>query len=262
MLKTLKSRGFTLLELSLVLLIISIMVGGVMTILTQKVRAEKQAQMQEKFDTIKDAMMNFARTYERLPCPSDLTLAVTAANFGIEGLNPGACTAGSPAATFASAGNAVYGGSVPTEALGLPYQYAFDPWGNRLLYAVDKNMTINTSLTAFRTYPPTSTSIGAITILDKEGDTLTSTAIYVILSFGPNGHGAYGLGGTRKNADSSNAYELENCDCTSAAVAGTFNSTFYKMDPTETTTALSRYDDYTMYVTRYQMLLAREKLTE
>ena len=45
-------------------------------------------------------------------------------------------------------------------------------------------------------------------------------AIFVLISHGPNGHGAYQLSGSRKSSGSSNPDELKNCHCLNNAADG------------------------------------------
>ncbi|MFO0390202.1 MAG: prepilin-type N-terminal cleavage/methylation domain-containing protein [Alphaproteobacteria bacterium] len=256
-----RKHGFTLIELSVVLLVLSLMLGGILTIVTQTARIEKRNQLNAKIERIKTAMMDFRLGNKRLPCPGDSTLITSYSNFGREGDSPGDCAGGALASTFADAGANVYGGSVPVRTLGLTDDDAYDPWGNLFLYAVDKRITDTTANNPFSAYPTTHSSIGNITVRDADagGEVITSRALYVLVSHGQNGHGAYMRSGNRKSTGSTNTRELANCDCTAAAVAGTFDSTFYRgSELTNSANALNAFDDTVMFFFRSDLLSSAE----
>ncbi len=257
--------AFSLLELSIVLLVISLMLGGILTVITQNARIEKNRLMAEKFDRIRNAMMDYRLANKRLPCPGDITMIPSSTDFGIQGGPETMCNDDVPGANFANAGETVYGGSVPVRTLGLTDEDAYDPWGNMLLYVVDKNMTDSTDNDPFSMYPPFHASIGNITVRDADagGEVITSRALYIILSHGPNGHGAYMRSGSIKVVGSLNTREQVNCHCDDTGAATAFNTTFYKgYETTSSTDALNSFDDKLMYVMRTEMLSLAEKSTE
>jgi prepilin-type N-terminal cleavage/methylation domain-containing protein len=151
-------RGFSLLELSIVILIISLIVGAGMTMATGALKAADRISTQEKLNSIKLALDSHAKTYGYLPCPADRALTPSAANFGVENRNnytppSNSCTAAAPG--IVASGSAMIGG-VPVRSLGLPDGYSVDAWGNKLTYAV----------TVFHAEKPSSYSsrIGGITL--------------------------------------------------------------------------------------------------
>ncbi|NBX02982.1 MAG: type II secretion system protein [Alphaproteobacteria bacterium] len=249
-------RAFSLLELSIVLAVISVLLGGVLNIAAQMTRDKKQAELTMKMDAIEAALIGFRKANNRLPCPADGSLAISDANFSKEAATPGTCTGGTPAASFSN-GNLV-GGVVPTRTLGLPDEFTFDPWGGRFTYALGKEMT---ATGAFITYSPTATLATPLTIKTASiGTTISSAALAVVVSHGQNGHGAFQLSGVRKNGGSTNAEEQKNCHCTAAAVADTFDATFIQKKATDS--GLDSYDDITRYYKRSDFLNASDILTE
>ena len=92
--------GFTLLEMSIVLVIIAIVVGGGMTIFGASVQKRQLQETQAKLKAIQKALYDFRIANNRLPCPTDAT-----ANesydwyFGTESPNPGFCIDAIPANT-------------------------------------------------------------------------------------------------------------------------------------------------------------------
>ncbi len=136
-----RASGFTLLELSIVLTIIAVMLGGAVAMFTAYSAKTTREDTDQRMRIVENALLNYRRANNRIPCPADITLATSVANFGIEAATAGTCTGGTPAANFSS-GNSVAGG-VPTKTLQLPDEYAFDSWGRRIMYAVDKRFTAN-----------------------------------------------------------------------------------------------------------------------
>jgi prepilin-type N-terminal cleavage/methylation domain-containing protein len=102
--------GFSLLEISLVLAIIAVIIGGGITMFSASLQARQYQETQMKMKALQQALYNFRLANNRVPCPADITIAPTAANFGIEAANPGVCTEGTPQANFA-------GGTVSTNTV-------------------------------------------------------------------------------------------------------------------------------------------------
>ncbi len=253
------SAGFTLLELSIVLAIIAIVTGMSVQMGISVIETARLTSTQKKMKTIDDALMQYRTANDRLPCPADLTIKQGAANYGIEGATPGTCTGGSPLANHSAAG-ATYAfataaeGAVPVATLGLPNDFMVDGWGNRFRYAVDVSMT---ALGAFAS-TPAACNYGAITVNDANGGVRTSSAIYALVSHGPNGHGAYSQNGGIVNSGSSSADELTNCHCTRAGVYNNAYAPNYvqklpQYDAAQTGNALYYFDDLVTFKERWQM---------
>lgn len=270
-----RQTGFTLLELSITLMILALIISSIMSVLLQNTRRAKMDSLNMKLDAIESKLQSFRMLNGRLPCPADLTLAVTDQYFGLEGVSTGACTTGStyndktrtvaaapgPTANFYNAAYSysyVVAGMVPTKTLGLPDEYAIDPWGGRLTYVIDNRVT---AASAFTTYKARDSYIGNIIVRDINNATRTTNAILMIISHGPNGHGAYQLSGARKSAGSINTREEHNCHCDSSAASETFDNNFFQTAASTSTTPLDVYDDITRYYLRSQFLSVTEVTT-
>jgi prepilin-type N-terminal cleavage/methylation domain-containing protein len=243
-----RSRAFTLIELSIVLLILSVIMGGAMTYLMRRTQQDKLDDTYARMDVIEDAILNFRRANGRLPCPASYSTTLSSSTFGTEAANPGTCTG---AANLNA--SQVRGGALPTKALNLPDDYEFDGWGRRFDYAVDVRATNTNAFTV--TYGIADATVGEIIVKDASGTTITSKAVVLVMSHGSNGHGAYMADGTglRFNASVTNTDELENCNCTSAAAAGTVNATYVQKMPVESTTVANTFDDIVRYKMRWQL---------
>ena len=86
-------RGFTLLEMSIVLAIIGVIISGGMTIFSASLQKRQLQETQFKLKAIQKALYDFRIINNRLPCPADVTLALNSTNFGVEGATPGSCIA-------------------------------------------------------------------------------------------------------------------------------------------------------------------------
>src|SRR5271170_4492428 len=96
--------GFTLLELSIVLVIIAVVAGMFINMGTSVIATVRLSSTQQKMKANDDGLMQYRTANDRLPCPADLTLATTNTNYGLEAATPGTCTGGTPAANFTGFG--------------------------------------------------------------------------------------------------------------------------------------------------------------
>jgi len=218
-------RGFTLLEMSVVLVIVSVVMGSIAIMGNRWTEAERYRQTRSTMEAIDRALLVYYRAYRRLPCPGNLTYAFSNANYGLESAVPGTCSGGTPVVNTVS-GNMV-AGAVPADALDIPRSMMTDAWGRRIVYSVDRRITAYDGAdTAANRYDVAEASaIGAIAIYLSGGATKRHTwdALYALLSAGPDGHGAYMENGTRYFSGSTNADEWENCDCNATAATPTDN---------------------------------------
>lgn len=270
-------RGFTLLELAVVLTLIGIITGDALLVLTASVQSTQFNVTVARMDAIDKAILNFAKINNRIPCPGDLAqnsgaTATTANNqYGVESANLGSCTGGTPHATSTTtAGTAE--GSVPTRTLQLPDDYMYDGWGHRIRYAVDPVYTASYSSPTIAyplpasviCNPSQSPNPTAITVLDAGGANRTNSAAYVLVSHGANGHGAYtnsyaSSAGGLLNSGSTNYNEVHyNCHCSlagSVVVPTSYYATYVAQAPTQTTsgTSTTNFDDIVTFKDPWQI---------
>src|SRR5262249_3409926 len=151
----------------------------------------------------------------RRPCPADGSVALGNASFGTEAATPGTCTTTSGMMGPDAGTSHVVGGMIPTRALNIPDDYAFDAWGRRITYLVDVRATLNSTCTAITT--------PGITILSKtSGGTTLGTSMYAYISHGPDGHGAFPAQGSTV-ANRINAGSLDADQNTNAGVSNDGN---------------------------------------
>jgi prepilin-type N-terminal cleavage/methylation domain-containing protein len=124
-------RGFTLLELAVVLFIIALLMSSLMYTLSAQTEQRTRSDTLRSLDEAKELLLTFAIVNGRLPCPA------SAASNGAEADSP----AGSRNCTN------YYTGFLPARAIGFQPQdasgYAIDAWGNRIRYAVSQGTPVN-----------------------------------------------------------------------------------------------------------------------
>lgn len=230
-----KDKAFTLLELSIVLVIVSVlMVGGIgLGITVTKSTNKKDAK--SRLDVVERALANFVLENGRLPCPASLSATPVNAIYGKETGAGGTCADAS--SEVYTNGDLVYG-ALPFADLGLNPSYGRDPWGHKITYIVDKRLTITKSDTGydFRSTPakkyeepefsPNGRKNTLLTM--KSGDNnaiITEEAVYVLISHGENGQGGYidetGVQFIKGSTDSYTTEEYPN-----NAYDGAFNDVF------------------------------------
>lgn len=247
-----KNRGFTLVELTIVFVIMSLIFGAGMTLLMAQMSASRQAETKVKQEAIRVALISFISRNNRLPCPADPALSSSAALYGTEAANPGTCT-GRPASGTGDA--VVVNGIVPWVSLGLPEDMGSDGFYDRFSYqVVQKATNLNAqTIPGMRGYitlhsagpgtigpAPTGNQINDCT----NGLTYNPcAAVVVVISHGKNGHGAFTSNGSTVPATGAGADELANLDG---------DSLFVKKDYAESSG--NPFDDSVMALTPSDLL--------
>lgn len=222
-----RSQGFTLVEIAMVLLIVALLLGGLVPTLSSQIEQRQISDTSKQLDDIEQALIGYAATYGRLPCPAAPNTT------GVENpLGGGTCT--NP-----------YNGFVPAATLGLSGTdssgYAVDSWGNRIHYAVTSwdstspvfskvFTTVNgMSTVGIANLSPTSllvcsTATGITSSSCAPGTSLTSNGVpAVIFSTGINGaQGSHGAD-EQANLNGTNATFVSHPPTPSGAANGEFD---------------------------------------
>jgi len=119
-------RGFSLVELAVVLAIVALLVGSAMMTLSAQVESRNNDETMRRLNAAAEAVLAYAIVNRRLPCPA------TAGTTGDEAFAGANCT------TW-------YGGFLPARSIGFqPVDaagYGIDTWNNRIRYAVAQTVT-------------------------------------------------------------------------------------------------------------------------
>ena len=189
------TKGFTLIEIAIVLVIVGLLLGGLLMPLATQVEGQRRIETEKALKEINDAMIGFAQTNGRFPCPANPSTATGVVGAGVERVT------GLPTAPVCGAvGNEI--GVVPWVTLGVS---ELDAWGRRFTYRIIPSFADAASNPPGTVTPPaTCTTIptNASFALCSDGDmdirigpapaALLATAIpAVIVSHGKNGRGAY-----------------------------------------------------------------------
>ncbi|MBU6140913.1 MAG: prepilin-type N-terminal cleavage/methylation domain-containing protein [Proteobacteria bacterium] len=198
-----KRTAYSLLELSIVITIISILISGAMTAAVGNIASAKTKVTKDRMKVIYNALGAFIATNGRLPCPANITLTKSNASYGLSAGNPGVCS---------GASSLVYG-MVPAASLGLSKDIAEDGFESKIVYVVDKDFTASADFTQSPDFSQTNfstkTGRGAsgsdsnITVYEKRGGatiTTHSDAVFILISYGANRKGAYGINSATANA--------------------------------------------------------------
>jgi prepilin-type N-terminal cleavage/methylation domain-containing protein len=240
-----RERGFSLVELSVVILIIGIVMTMGIGAWTANLENQALAATAQRQTAIRDALAGYLRRNGRLPCPdNDFT-----APDGIENRT----TANDPTTACATRF-----GILPYVTLGLARDAVRDGWGNFFSYHVSNtantsaasgNWSANSDWTTSANFRPGNT--GTITVNERNGaavTTLATNAVAVIVSHGRNGFGAYSIGGTRSTLPAAGTDELDNTN-------GTADTTYFRRDATTSDAATGgAFDDQVMFLTANDLL--------
>jgi len=194
------TEGFTLIEVMVVLVILTVMLSGLALPIAAQLQARRQEEARRQMDEAKEALLGFAVAHARLPCPA------SAGSGGLESFAPGGDAVNGNCSNF-------YDGFLPGATLGLaPLVEGFvrDPWmsaGSRVRYAVfgagsDVNGVVNPLTRANGMQSATLAGLGAAPhyiLICSSGalanasscgpaaNQLTFRAAFVLLSLGANG---------------------------------------------------------------------------
>ncbi len=186
-----RTRGFTLTEAAVVMIIVALVLGGLLAPLSAQNDLRASSETKAALVDIRDALIGFALANGRLPCPASPMIASGDAQAGVEE---------SPLST----GCANVAGVIPWATLGLGET---DAWGGRYTYVVNAKFTRPPPLASFAagecsgsTYtPPLPTAAGFalcttsdLSVKNTVGGTEIAAGVpAMIISHGKNGFGAF-----------------------------------------------------------------------
>ncbi len=186
-----KPQGFSLLEMTVVLMVFGLLAGGIVKALGVQREQARINEAMAQLASIREALIGFALVYGRLPCPAIPELPANDNQSGLE-----ACPREH--------------GVVPWQTLGVAVT---DPWGNRLTYFVDRDFSKPLSpeeMTAGLRSLITLSSTGRANIQERAGTNILSEIPAVIVSHGPRALGAYTSNGLQRPGATGD--EAENAD--------------------------------------------------
>jgi len=215
------SRGFTLIEMAIVLVIITILIGGLAMPLSAQIQARRIAETRQTLQEARAAILGFAMTHPAdtvgkryLPCP-DIT--------------------GDGREDRVGKGCAGPSGLLPWVDLGIAPQ---DAWGNRLHYAVISQFADASTGFSASTTLPDPIVICTTHTCNKLSPDVAGNVVFVLVSHGPNGWGANNINGTTLAAPTG-LDEVENLNG---------NLIYISRAPTKPDAASGEFDDLAAWV--------------
>ena len=215
-------RGFTLIEMAMVLFIVALLLGGLLPTLSGQVEQRRVSETRKQLDEIQQAVIGFAIINGRLPCPADRTIAT------IPGVANGAGQEATTGVGIAmtctnTTGNAAWG-VLPWATLGVSET---DAWGRRFTYRVTAAFADGADGTGSASCAITTgisfqlCSSGNLNVLSSSGGSnVASNVPAAIVSHGANGLGAYTPSGSPISGATGD--ELENADNNNTFVSRDF----------------------------------------
>lgn len=254
--------AFSLLELSIVILIVSILIVGSMSASVVAINNARYKVTKDRTKEIYKAMGNYLLVNKALPCPASIIALKTSSSYGTAGIASGVCNGGSGVyvGTGTDSADLVYG-TIPTQTLGLSADMAEDGFGSKFTYIVAAGFTNPVLAGITSGFGSINPATGFITVKENLdlGTTFqvdTNDAIFVIISHGSNKYGAFNNNSSEQNAVSTDTDEQNNYATT---FSGTTNGTadFYDTNSYFTASSVSSdsFDDVVFYKTRNAMLM-------
>lgn len=218
--------GFSLIEVAVVLFIIVLLLGSILVPLTTQVEQRQISDAQKTLDEIREALIGYAVANGNLPCPdtgTDGAENVTVAT--------GVCS------TIAGG---IAAGRLPYANLGLGNA---DLWNNRYTYVVNAIYAQRSPATPF-TLSSAGTSVRVCTT-QACTTTLSTTAVFAVISHGKNGAGAINFLTNAANVASASADEQDNYGADADIV---YRPQF------SGGAAASEFDDIVVWLSRYTLI--------
>lgn len=237
--KKVPQRGFSLVEIAVVLVIVGLALGTGLAILQAKVAQTRIDTTKERAEVIRKALIAYVSQNNRLPCPAAPGLVSGVAGYNVEQVTggPGAqvCTNGNGLVN--NVGGAVPAGAsrgtVPCITLGIPESACTDTWDTRFTYFVSNSavrLTANTvsglrgNMTLHKVVPPaaatltnglapTGNQINACSTTANDNSCNLAAAV-MIVSHGANRAGGFAATSNTAvpTAGTASAYEILNTD--------------------------------------------------
>lgn len=276
------SRGFTLIEMAIVLVIITILIGGLAMPLSAQIQARRIAETNKTLDEAKEAIIGYAMSHstssqcnciyhadgngvvDSTTCPSTVSCPVIAIPTGDTVIPltltrhylpcPDKLDDGNPATTddgdgiedrVAGGGCAQSQGYLPWVTLGTAIQ---DAWGNRLRYAVTDAFSNSAGFS--------NTDTGDLQICNTSANAgasdcgalgnVAANVPLVLVSHGPNGWGARNINGTTLANPSSND-EKENANTSN------IDKEFVSRAPSSANDPAGEFDDLVKWISADQL---------
>ncbi len=250
----------------IVLIIVGLVVGASINYFSvYEARARSNAARQA-LETVRISLDSYFEKYGFLPCPSSATAPLDSPEFGksmncsSEDIPIGKCSRGMGYCVLEGREQEhqksksavvkplrVRVGGVPFREINLPFEAAYDPWRNRIVYAVTENLA--------RTRGESAQNDGGIGIVDNNGHSLITppqTASYALISHGQNGLGAISAEGKLSSeCDPELGREHQNCKFTNKGRTNKSRKAVFLASAFTIGQNQNYFDDFIAYETKF-----------
>ncbi len=178
-------RAFSLIELSFVIMMVSVIFLGLLSVSISNNTSSKLARNIDRIVTIDRALRIYIAKNQKLPCPAAINLDKGNPSYGVAG----SCIAGSG---FYTSGTLIYG-MVPVKDLNLSISFTEDSYGSKIAYIVDSTFA---TIATPSNFSESANKQGGIAINGYDYTSSSSSiaidpnAIFAIISYGSNKKGA------------------------------------------------------------------------
>jgi prepilin-type N-terminal cleavage/methylation domain-containing protein len=229
---SIKQRGFTLVEIAVVLVIVGLLVGSFIGTVGERIETTRRDNTQKELEEIKRVLIAYAfsKSPPYLPCPD-----VSVPPDGKENRTAGICDT-----AF---------GHLPWVTLGVGYS---DAWDNRYRYWVNQDYATGNPGAGFvLTTDDTANSATVETRIGAATSTILDNAVAVIFSHGKNSLGGVSIDGISRDAipgaGGGHDDELENMDSNVNFISRTLRVE----GATETNGGI--FDDIVVWISSYEL---------
>lgn len=230
--RNIKSKGFTLIEMAISMMIVGLILGSAMYIYSLYEMRKGETRSQQVISTVASALFQYKNANGRYPCPAPLLASrTTNSHYGHETdcsdptvgtglvISPGACVQSSASPNnddgicieasnrvIAGVNPRVRVGAIPFRDLQIDEKDTFDGYGSRIVYAVTETMGVAATF---------KDSEAAIELQDGAGTILSGgdqSVAFLIVSPGKNRNGAVSMEGVASICTTgANIFDGENC---------------------------------------------------
>jgi prepilin-type N-terminal cleavage/methylation domain-containing protein len=203
------SKGFTLVEVAIVLVIVGLLLAGGVNLMSASADTARYKESQNQMSEIKEALVTYYTQYKQLPCPDADNDPTNTATYGIENRTGNTCAANV--------------GWLPHATLGIGG--GRDAWGERVKYVINGAFSATATTTNFCTTSTTpysrDVSKTATQIIIQDTQTTAATlgdwAAFALVATGKNGRQTNAGNNPTAFANATacstlNVLEQENCD--------------------------------------------------
>jgi prepilin-type N-terminal cleavage/methylation domain-containing protein len=209
------ARGFTLVEMAVVVTIIGILMAMGLAAANSAMQNVQRSTSKDKQTYLRDALIAYFAVNHRFPCPDN---GSNVGNTGRDGVEDRLAGGANPVVT---SNCTVAIGTAPYLTLGVSRDQALDAYGNFVTYRLDTVRGWHLSAT-FPGTPAACAPVAGLSVYSSAVVLQTATAALVVASHGANGFGAWnqGLTNASRNTLPAGGDELGNTQATPAGPAG------------------------------------------